>query len=232
MTCSLKKNLGQKGRNDFGAREECLKIKIRLHLLTVWKLQKFTISLFAHCASSIHTFGTLGKALSQSAAKYLWIFHVVPQSNDFSMYIAAGLDDLNVIIKWVTWNSASKSSWIVTWLTLFSDCHQVRYCSARGFSGGNLELIIIEKKYALKVVYTDFSVPSVNYVFDSMWDLWIVTFSFGRWIAPKARVSLLRWFTSVWINVWQNAISLFVFFSTCWIGCKVPFSSRGLPPDQ
>ena len=48
------------------------------------------------------TLRTCGKDVSQSAAKYLVIFQVFPQSYDFSMYMAAGLKDLKVIIKWVT----------------------------------------------------------------------------------------------------------------------------------
>ena len=66
-----------------------------------------------------------GKALAQSCAKYLWIFQVSPQSYDFSMYMAAGRNVLNVIIRWVTWNSASRSSWIVTDSSPLTACHHV-----------------------------------------------------------------------------------------------------------
>ena len=55
-----------------------------------------------------------GKLLVQSAAKYRMIFQVLPQSKDFSMYMAAGLKVLKVMMMWVTWNSASRSSWIET----------------------------------------------------------------------------------------------------------------------
>ena len=64
--------------------------------------------------------------------EYLVIFQVFPQSNDFSMYIAFGRNVLYVMIRWVTWNSASKSSWIVTFFSPFSACHHVLYWSILG----------------------------------------------------------------------------------------------------
>ena len=64
---------------------------------------------------------------------YRVIVHVLPQSNDFSMYIAFGRNVLYVMIRWVTWNSASRSNWIVTFCSPFSACHHVRYWSILGF---------------------------------------------------------------------------------------------------
>jgi hypothetical protein len=37
--------------------------------------------------------------------------------------MTAGRKVLNVMIKWVKWNSASRFNWIVTFSTPFSDCH-------------------------------------------------------------------------------------------------------------
>ena len=45
------------------------------------------------------TWRTPGNDDAQSAAKYLVIVQFLPQSYDFSMYIAAGLKDLKVMIK-------------------------------------------------------------------------------------------------------------------------------------
>lgn len=53
---------------------------------------------------------------------------VFPKSYERSINMAAGRKVEKTMIKWVKWNSASRSNWIVTFSFPFSDCHHDGSC--------------------------------------------------------------------------------------------------------
>jgi hypothetical protein len=61
-----------------------------------------------------------------------WMHHALIRTNT-----PAHLKVLNVMMMWVTWNSASRSSWMEAFSWPLLACHHVIRCSARGASAGS-----------------------------------------------------------------------------------------------
>lgn len=88
----------------------------------------------------------------------LWnldFYQVFPKSDDRSMSIAAGRNDLKVMIKWVKWNSASKSNWIVTFCMPFFDCHQFLVLSS--YSSVTTFSILKVAKFHFMVIFSSWT---------------------------------------------------------------------------